>query len=278
MCNIVTKRFNECISLLKEKNVVKSARQLALSLEYIPQSMSAILSGERDVTIDLLRKAFENLPINAQYVFTGSGFPLLEDDMIKDTPVAEPCQNILYVPVAAQAGYSEQFFDPVFLSEMHSFSLPQFKDQKGDFRCFEINGDSMEPTLFSGEKVICSPVKREGGFTSLRNNYVYVVVTPHGVVVKRVINKIQSHGVLELASDNRFYEPYTLPADEVFEVWAIHLKITSFNASPSHFQNGFQENMKDMSQTIESQAEAIKGLNRTLEQLLKQHRASNMVR
>jgi uncharacterized protein Yka (UPF0111/DUF47 family) len=93
-----------------------------------------------------------------------------------------------------------------------------------------------------------------------------------------VINKIQSHGVLELASDNRFYEPYTLAADEVFEVWAIHLKITSFNASPSHFQNGFQENMKDMSQTIESQAEAIKGLNRTLEQLLKQHRASNMVR
>lgn len=273
MCNIVTKRFNESIGLLKENNVVKSARQLALSLDYSPQSMSAIMQGERDVTIDLLRKAFENYPINAQYIFTGSGSPLLENHIHQQEVADMPVQNIYYVPVAAQAGYADQFFDRVFLDELPTFTIPQFKDQKGEFRCFEINGDSMEPTLFSNEKVICSLVKRENQYAGIRNHHVYVVVTNQGVVVKRVINHIQSSGTLELISDNQFYDSFRIPVDEVNEIWSIQVKISPFNGSPSHFQNGFQEKMKEMNQTIEIQSEAIRNLNRTLEQLLKQNRA-----
>lgn len=273
MCNIVTKRFNESIGLLKENNVVKSARQLALSLDYSPQSMSAIMQGERDVTIDLLRKAFENYPINAQYIFTGSGSPLLENHIHQQEVADMPVQNIYYVPVAAQAGYADQFFDRVFLDELPTFTIPQFKDQKGEFRCFEINGDSMEPTLFSNEKVICSLVKRENQYAGIRNHHVYVVVTSQGVVVKRVINHIQSSGTLELISDNQFYDSFRIPVDEVNEIWSIQVKISPFNGSPSHFQNGFQEKMKEMNQTIEIQSEAIRNLNRTLEQLLKQNRA-----
>lgn len=274
MCNIVTKRFNESIGLLKDKNVVKSARQLALSLDYSPQSMSAIMQGERDVTIDLLRKAFENYPINAQYIFTGSGSPLVENHAQQQEVADMPVQNIYYVPVAAQAGYADQFFDRVFLDELPTFTIPQFKDQKGEFRCFEINGDSMEPTLFSNEKVICSLVKRENQYAGIRNHYVYVVVTAQGVVVKRVINHIQSSGTLELISDNQFYDSFRIPVDEVHEIWNVQVKISPFNGSPSHFQNGFQEKMKEMNQTIESQSEAIRTLNRTLEQLLKQNRAN----
>lgn len=276
MCNIVTKRFIEAISLLKEKNVIKSGRQLALSLDFIPQSMHAILTGERDVTIDLLRKAMENYPINAQYIFTGVGEPL-QDVEVTPPHVTKDCSpNIFYVPVAAQAGYSEQYFDSVFLDDLYAFSLPQFKDQKGDYRCFEVNGDSMEPTLFSGEKVVCSLVRRENNFAALRNHYVYVVVTHHGIVVKRVVK--EESGTLTLVSDNGFYEAYSIPMDEIAEIWSIQLKISPFNSSPSHFQNGFQEKMKGMSQTIETQSEAIKNLNRTLEQLLKQHRSTTVVR
>jgi len=273
MCNIVTKRFNESIGLLKEKNVVKSARQLALSLEYSPQSLSAIMQGERDVTIDLLRKALENYPINAQYIFTGFGSPLLENHGQTQEVSDVPVQNIYYVPVAAQAGYADQFFDRVFLDELPTFTIPQFKDQKGEFRCFEINGDSMEPTLFSNDKVICSLVKRENQYAGIRNHHVYVVVTSQGVVVKRIINHIQSSGTLELISDNHFYDSFRIAVDEVNEIWSIQVKISPFNGSPSHFQNGFQEKMKEMNQTIEIQSEAIRTLNRTLEQLLKQNRA-----
>ncbi|MFZ1704235.1 MAG: S24 family peptidase [Saprospiraceae bacterium] len=277
MCNIVTKRFNETVGLLREQNLVKSARQLALSLDYIPQSMGAILNGERDVTIDLLRKATENYPINIQYIFTGQGSPLMssEESKPKEADVAD---NIYYIPVAAQAGYTEQYYDEYYLKDLSTFSLPQFKHQKGEFRCFEIQGDSMEPTLFSSDKIIGSLVRRENNYTGIRNNYVYVIVTRHGLLVKRVVNKIQANGTLELISDNIFYEPYSVKIEDVLEVWSIHVKISSFNGSPSHFQNGFQEKMKNMSITIDTQSEAIKNLNKTLEQLLKQHRSTNVMR
>ncbi len=278
MCNVVTKRFIQAVDLLKEKNLIKSGRQLAITLDHFPQSMNAILNGERDVTIDLLRKAIEHFPINAQFVFAGLGTPLLETEKEAELITAQPENNILYIPIAAQAGYSEQYFDQNFLSELTTFTLPQFKNQKGEFRCFEIQGDSMEPTLFTSEKVIGSLVRRENNYSSIRDNYVYVVATNHGIVIKRVVNKVASDGTLQLISDNSFYEPYSIPVDEVNEVWSVHVKISSFNGSPSHFQNGFQDKMATMALTIETQSEAIKGLNRSLEQLLKQHRSSNMVR
>ncbi|MBK6566333.1 MAG: LexA family transcriptional regulator [Saprospiraceae bacterium] len=278
MCNVVTKRFIQAVDLLKEKNLIKSGRQLAITLDHFPQSMNAILNGERDVTIDLLRKAIEHFPISAQFVFSGLGTPLLETEKEAELITAQPENNILYIPIAAQAGYSEQYFDQNFLSELTTFTLPQFKNQKGEFRCFEIQGDSMEPTLFTSEKVIGSLVRRENNYSSIRDNYVYVVATNHGIVIKRVVNKVASDGTLQLISDNSFYEPYSIPVDEVNEVWSVHVKISSFNGSPSHFQNGFQDKMATMALTIETQSEAIKGLNRSLEQLLKQHRSSNMVR
>lgn len=278
MCNVVTKRFIHAVDLLKEKNLIKSGRQLAITLDHFPQSMNAILNGERDVTIDLLRKAIEHFPINAQFVFAGLGTPLLETEKEAELITAQPENNILYIPIAAQAGYSEQYFDQNFLSELTTFTLPQFKNQKGEFRCFEIQGDSMEPTLFTSEKVIGSLVRRENNYSSIRDNYVYVVATNHGIVIKRVVNKVALDGTLQLISDNSFYEPYSIPVDEVNEVWSVHVKISSFNGSPSHFQNGFQDKMATMALTIETQSEAIKGLNRSLEQLLKQHRSSNMVR
>ncbi|MBK8081114.1 MAG: LexA family transcriptional regulator [Saprospiraceae bacterium] len=278
MCNVVTKRFIQAVDLLKEKNLIKSGRQLAITLDHFPQSMNAILNGERDVTIDLLRKAIEHFPISAQFVFSGLGTPLLETEKEAELITAQPENNILYIPIAAQAGYSEQYFDQNFLSELTTFTLPQFKNQKGEFRCFEIQGDSMEPTLFTSEKVIGSLVRRENNYSSIRDNYVYVVATNHGIVIKRVVNKVALDGTLQLISDNSFYEPYSIPVDEVNEVWSVHVKISSFNGSPSHFQNGFQDKMATMALTIETQSEAIKGLNRSLEQLLKQHRSSNMVR
>ena len=61
--SIVTQRFIKCHNKLREENRIRSSRQFALSLEYLPQSLSEILKGRRDVTIELLRKAVEKYKI-----------------------------------------------------------------------------------------------------------------------------------------------------------------------------------------------------------------------
>ena len=73
MKNVVTKRFVECHDELKKEKKIKSSRQFALSLDYLPQSLSEILKGRRDVTLELLRKATEMYNINPNYLFLGEG-------------------------------------------------------------------------------------------------------------------------------------------------------------------------------------------------------------
>ena len=59
MNNVVTQRFIKCHDKLKEDNRIRSSRQFAMSLDYLPQSLSEIIKGRRDVTIELLRKAID---------------------------------------------------------------------------------------------------------------------------------------------------------------------------------------------------------------------------
>ena len=73
MNSVVTQRFIKCHNKLKDDQRVRSSRQFALSLDYLPQSLSEILKSRRDVTIELLRKAVDKFKFNPVFLFTGEG-------------------------------------------------------------------------------------------------------------------------------------------------------------------------------------------------------------
>lgn len=278
MCNQVTKRYISSIQTLKENQHIKSMRQFCIKVDFLPQSLSLILKGERDVTIDLLRKTFEHYPISAQYIFTGIGDMFIKEKSEENIPSEVICEekidNIIYVPHAAQAGYVDQVNEQDSGHNLEKFTLPDFKYRKGEHRCFDIAGDSMEPTLFSGDKVVCSIVDHSNTYMSLRNNYVYVIVLDSGIVVKRVINKIRESGELILQSDHKYYDAYNVDIREVKEIWRVEVKISPFSGSPSNMRNNFQEELEMLKSTINSQSKSIEGLNQTIEKLLRQNRAS----
>ena len=275
MCNIVTERYIHCIEKLKERNEIKSLRQFAISVDYHPQNMNDIMKGKRDVTIDLLKNTIEVYQINPSYIFSGIGSPFNEDGIEQQPSVKNhiSTERILHVPVSAYAGYTEQFHDEVFLDDLVSFSLPDYKFQHGTYRCFDIAGDSMEPSLFAGDKVVCSQVDNNNLYSSVRNNLVYVVVLDRSVVIKRVINKIRESGKFTLISDNNFYEPFDVSVNEVREIWHVEVKISPYLPSPNNIRNAFHEEMDGMKKIIDHQSRSIQTLNQTVEKLLKQHRA-----
>ncbi len=277
MCSIVTKRFIDCIEKLKENSGIKSVRQFALSLDYHPQNLSDLMKQKRDVTIDLIKKATETFRLNPTYVFTGEGPMFLDEEAPTYT---EPelhkasLEKIVYVPTSVHAGYAEQFRDPVFLEELVSFSLPDYRFQHGLYRCFDISGDSMEPSLFAGDKVVCSYVDHNNLYSSIRNNHVYVVVMDGALVVKRVVNRLRENRTLELVSDNSYYDPYEISAEDIREVWHVEVKISPYLPSPTNIRNAFHEEMDDMKRTVDQQSRSIQMLNQTLEKLLRQNRAT----
>lgn len=276
MCNIVTERFISCLEKLKDSNEIKSIRQFALAVDYHPQNLNDIMKGKRDVTIELIKNAAEIYKINTQYIFTGLGSMFSDEEIVQHPSPAQQfksLEKIVYVPTAAHAGYTEQFHDPVFLDDLVSFSLPDYKFQHGTYRCFDIMGDSMEPSLFAGDKVVCSLVDQNNFYSSVRNNLVYVIVMDGSIVVKRMLNKVRENGTMLLLSDNSYYQPYSVNVDEIREIWHVEVKISPYLPSPNNIRNAFHEEMDGMKKIIDQQSRSIQMLNQTVEKLLKQHRS-----
>ena len=181
MTNNVTKRFLDCFNELKANGQVKSDRQFCLSLGYKPQSWTKVVKGERSVTLELVRKSTIIYKFNTAYIFTGVGEKFLKEESLNILSIAvdeEEKERILHVPVSAKAGYQDQFNDDVYLENLISYTLPGDHFRMGTYRSFEIEGDSMEPSLSQGEVLVCSYVDDPSLWQfNLKDGYVYVVVT-----------------------------------------------------------------------------------------------------
>jgi transcriptional regulator with XRE-family HTH domain len=118
------------------------------------------------------------------------------------------------VPVKAAAGYLAGYADPDFLDELNTFTLPMLAP--GNYRAFEIIGDSMMPTP-SGSVIVGEKVN---DFEEVKTSNTYVVLSKSdGVVYKRVVKNNRAKNKITLVSDNPTYEPYNVNSDDVLEMW-----------------------------------------------------------
>ncbi|HVW62445.1 MAG TPA: LexA family transcriptional regulator [Puia sp.] len=132
--------------------------------------------------------------------------------------------DIQLVPVKAAAGYLAGYADPEFLDELNTFTLPMLAP--GNYRAFEIVGDSMLPTT-SGSVIVGEKVD---DLEEVKSNQTYIVVSRNeGIVYKRVLKNNKSRTKLTLISDNTAYQPYNVNTDDVLEVWKAQMIISKAN-------------------------------------------------
>jgi transcriptional regulator with XRE-family HTH domain len=127
--------------------------------------------------------------------------------------------NVVLVPVRARAGYLSGYEDPDFIQTLPTYRLPGLNH--GTFRMFEVFGHSMVPTFHESDIIICRFVDN---LLEIRDDRINVVVSKReGVVVKRVVNRVQKDGVLILNSDNQRhtgeYPPIIINPEEILEIW-----------------------------------------------------------
>lgn len=273
MNSVVTQRFIRCHDKLREENRVRSSRQFAVALDYLPQSLSEIIKGRRDVTIELIRKAVEVYQINPAYLFTGEGPMFMTDEEQKNLRVLTIVTNtqnderIVHVPLPAQIGYAVEWTNPGFIKDLPTFSLPEYKYKVGTHRSFDVAGDSMEPTLFEGDKVVCSYLEPALWESALKDNYVYVLVTKAEVLVRRVLNRLRDHKILELVSDNNYYLPHRVVLGDVREIWAVRARISSFLPAPDKDPRKRPDEISELREVIDRQNQLIQQLSGVLEKL-----------
>lgn len=139
-------------------------------------------------------------------------------------------ENIELVPVKASAGYLNGFSDPEYLTQLPKFQLPLPALRQGTFRAFEIMGDSMLPVQ-PGSIIIAEYIEN---WNDLKMGETYVVLSKNeGIVYKRLGNKFKENRDLKLVSDNKVYEAYNIPAEDLLEIWKAKAYISTHLPEPT---------------------------------------------
>jgi SOS-response transcriptional repressor LexA len=129
--------------------------------------------------------------------------------------------DIPFVPVKAAAGYLAGYADPEFIDELNTFTLPMLSG--GNYRAFEIIGDSMLPTP-SGSVIVGEKVE---SMEDIKNNAACIVISRNeGIVYKRIQKNGRQKNKVTLVSDNPSFHPYTVNADEILEMWQAQVVIS----------------------------------------------------
>jgi transcriptional regulator with XRE-family HTH domain/phage repressor protein C with HTH and peptisase S24 domain len=127
--------------------------------------------------------------------------------------------NIVHVPVRARAGYLTGYGDAEFVETLPSFSMPWLTDST--YRSFEIEGDSMYPTLKNKQIVIGQWVEK---LEYIREDRVYILVTKtDGIIIKRLLNRIEKHGFIiaksDAIDDRNQYPNLSINPEDIQEIW-----------------------------------------------------------
>lgn len=156
---------------------------------------------------------------------------------------------IHFVPVKAAAGYLAGYADSEFIDELNTFTLPMLGG--GNYRAFEIIGDSMMPTP-SGSIIVGEKVDDK---EDVKNNQAYIVVSRNeGIVYKRIVKSNKAKGKFTLVSDNPQYQPYQVNAEDVVELWHAQMILSKVTQQ----QRWDMDSLASMVNNLQNQVSSLK--------------------
>ena len=175
------------------------------------------LSDYFNIPIDILIKNNLSSAKDASFIEVGNRrilFPITINGADEDL--------IEIVPIEASAGYLQGYADPEYIEHLAKIKLPFLPT--GTHRAFPIKGDSMLPVK-SGSYIVAKFIE---DIRDIKNGKTYIVLSrSEGMVYKRVFKKLEEHNMLLMVSDNKKYDPYYLPAEDVLEIWEFTCSINT---------------------------------------------------
>lgn len=164
-----------------------------------------------EIVSDIFKVSLDELLLQNLSETTGSSYLAKRRQM----KMMSAERNLIhFVPVKAAAGYLAGYGDSEFIDELNTFTLPMLTG--GNYRAFEIIGDSMMPTP-SGSIIVGEKVE---SIESVKNNSAYIVVSnSEGIVYKRVVKNNKNKTKITLVSDNPAFQPYQVRSSDVLEMW-----------------------------------------------------------
>jgi len=230
---------NQIKALRLEKGL--SQEEFGASVDLSRSAVSQIESGQIYPSLETIDKIVKHYSTNWD-LLTGNTKPsqtggLSEVHTVITTVDNSGKDNIVLVPVKAQAGYLVGAQQHEYIESLPAFWLPGLGP--GSYRAFEVSGYSMLAEgqgFFPSDIVVAELVER---LEDIKDNFVYVLVNNahevDNIVLKRCLNYLDKGGLIICKSDNKDpqYPTFPLPVENIKEVWKFRMKLTRQAPEPS---------------------------------------------
>lgn len=202
-----------------------SQSEFATKIGITQGALSQLESGKVTVSLNTLYKINQAFDVDFNWLIKGSGHPFDSQNSSKLNGKQNLSHGIIpLVNEEAHAGYVSNHQDADYLGTLDVYKIPGY-DDGGDYRLFEVVGDSMLPSIHDHETVIAERIDKEN--IKLTSGALAIVVTSDGLLAKRVYLDADQPDHLILHSDNPKYEEAQIALADIKELWAIRAKITS---------------------------------------------------
>lgn len=206
-----------------------SQKEFAERVGITQGALSQLERGRSKLSLDTIRKISLTFNVNCNWLVNGRNDIFLneaakEKPAVRQSVITRDLQGNVLIPLIreeAHAGYGKSCQDTEYLHTLDVYKIPGY--ESGNYRLFEVNGDSMMPSIHPREIVVGEFVEE---WEALEMGSLCVVVRDDGIVVKRAYFVKEDAHTLILKSDNPRYKTISVPVKDVKEIWRVQAKIT----------------------------------------------------
>ena len=241
-----------------------SQKEFAENVGITQGALSQLETGKSKLSLDSLQKISLAFKANCNWLVNGKGDIFMKEASVnkvqmRDQVITMDINEVALIPMIreeAHAGYVEGYEDSEYLQTLDVYKIPGY--EKGNYRLFEISGDSMLPTIHPREVVVCECCRE---WEKIENGTLCVVISEKGIVAKRTYYYEEDRSVLILKSDNSTYKTYSLPIDDIYEIWLIRAKITNIFSHGSTVDESKIQSLESDIKELQLQMRTLTGQN-----------------
>lgn len=231
----INHRFKEAVEYLLEVKSVKNKTELANNIRLGKSTLSEILNGRMNISIDTVAIFCLLYEIRLEWLLNKKGKMVRPDEYVPTDPSLREIyernverseikhvqtNGIPLIPIDAMAGFGNGHTLQVMEYDTDRYIIPEFTELNVEF-LIRMKGSSMLPKYNSGDILGCRRLPMD---TFFQWNKVYVIDTIQGALVKRV-HKSEKQGYITCVSDNENYPPFELNFDTDVNAIAIVLGV-----------------------------------------------------
>lgn len=175
-----------------------------------------------------------------------------------------PSQGFVpYIKTTAHAGFIKNAPADIDQVDVEWYRIPGYNPTQ-DHRLFEVNGDSMAPTVFAGDIIIC---QKQNNWEKILDGSLVLIVTKKFLLVKR-IRLSKDPGVFIFVNDNPEEDDVLqLSTNEIKEINMVRGKIS--NVLVPHHTMASNGKLQSMEESIEFLKKEVFSITKKLNSMRK---------